>query len=367
MGFVLGSGLIIDTVQRANELGASLNKNGSVHLPLTFPGSGQLNLVPINFLVKAVTTIMDSGETGNSHVVNPEADTVRRLLQKIERHYVICFEKNGGIILMITTFYFSGTGNSKWAAYELQRRLRKTKVKNRVYSIEEEISEMPELIKSSDGIAFVFPIYGMNIPGNMKAFIRSVNQTKRNGSEKCGVYIITTFGYVDGCGPYEVMKQLSSGQFCLMGYTGLKMANNICTPESYNKPLPKQTFNNRLEKSSVKISKLVKAIKRGKRKVEFGMYFLVGVFRKKMARIVDKGFKKLSIDNKRCTKCMLCVNNCPVDAIIEKGDQLVINSNCVCCMRCYNYCPNYAILHNGQYADPKMFERYHGPEEVIDK
>ena len=60
-----------------------------MHLPLTFPGSGQLNLVPINFLVKAVTAIMDSGETGIFHIVNPKSDTIGQLAQNIERHYSI--------------------------------------------------------------------------------------------------------------------------------------------------------------------------------------------------------------------------------------------------------------------------------------
>jgi len=74
---------------RAASLGASINKNGSIRLPLTFPGSGQLNLVPINFLVEAVTAIMDSGETGIFHIVNPKSDTVGQLAHHIERHYSI--------------------------------------------------------------------------------------------------------------------------------------------------------------------------------------------------------------------------------------------------------------------------------------
>jgi hypothetical protein len=75
--------------KRAVRLGVTINENGSIHFPLTFPGNGWLNLVPINFLVKAVTTIMDSGETGIFHIVNPKSDTIRKLAQNIERHYSI--------------------------------------------------------------------------------------------------------------------------------------------------------------------------------------------------------------------------------------------------------------------------------------
>lgn len=75
--------------KRAGSLGVFLSENGSMHLPVTLPGNGQLNLVPINFLVQAVTAIMDSQETGIFHIVNPKSDTVGQLVQNIEEHYSI--------------------------------------------------------------------------------------------------------------------------------------------------------------------------------------------------------------------------------------------------------------------------------------
>jgi hypothetical protein len=66
-----------------------MKADGTVHLPLSFPGSGQLNLVPIDFLVKAVSAIMDSREQGIFHIVNPNFDTIRQLVTNIERHYGI--------------------------------------------------------------------------------------------------------------------------------------------------------------------------------------------------------------------------------------------------------------------------------------
>lgn len=75
--------------KRAAGLGVSINESGRLHLPLTFPGNGRLNLVPINYLVKAVIAIMDSGETGIFHIINPKSDTVEQIVKKIERHYSI--------------------------------------------------------------------------------------------------------------------------------------------------------------------------------------------------------------------------------------------------------------------------------------
>lgn len=263
--------------------------------------------------------------------------------------------------MTITTFYFSGTGNSKWVAYKFQDSLILKGIENNVFSIEKEINKLPDLIETTTGVAFIFPVYGMNIPENMKRFMRKLNKTKISKVKKTPVFIITTFGYVDGCGPYEVMRQLDSTSFQLRGYTGLKMANNICTPASYNEPLTEEVFKKRLAIATAKIQKLVTKISNGKRKNDFGMYFFVGPFRKKMAKMVGKGFNKLSIDAETCTKCMLSVNNCPVRAIVLKDGKLVITSKCVACMRCYNNCPSFSVLHGGQFADPKKYKRYQGP------
>jgi len=263
--------------------------------------------------------------------------------------------------MTITTFYFSGTGNSKWAANKLQEFLIQEGIENDVFSIEKEINKLPVLIETTNGIAFIFPVYGMNIPENMKGFMRSLKKIKRSKGKKLPVFIITTFGYVDGCGPYEVMRQLDSSQFRLSGYTGLKMANNICTPASYNEPLTEEVFEKRLAIATDKIQKFASKISNGKRKIDFGMYFFVGPFRKKMAKMVENGFNKLSIDAETCTKCMLCVNNCPVGAIVSKEGKLIITSKCVACMRCYNNCPTFSVLHGGQFADPGKYKRYKGP------
>jgi len=139
------------------------------------------------------------------------------------------------------------------------------------------------------------------------------------------------------------------------------MANNICTPSSYNEPLTEEVFEKRLAIATAKIQKLASKISNRKRMIDVGMYFFVGPFRKKMAKMVENGFNKLSIDAETCTKCMLCVNNCPVGAIVSKEGKLIITSKCVACMRCYNNCPTFSVLHGGQFADPGKYKRYKGP------
>lgn len=40
-----------------------------------------------------------------------------------------------------------------------------------------------------------------------------------------------------------------------------------------------------------------------------------------------------------CVKCAMCVDSCPVSAIIEGDEQYVITDACIDCGDCIPYCP----------------------------
>ncbi len=59
------------------------------------------------------------------------------------------------------------------------------------------------------------------------------------------------------------------------------------------------------------------------------------------AEQIEPGY---SINNDACIKCRVCVVSCPVGAIIEKDERLVIDSaSCLECGRCFEFCPVEAI------------------------
>jgi Pyruvate/2-oxoacid:ferredoxin oxidoreductase delta subunit len=62
-------------------------------------------------------------------------------------------------------------------------------------------------------------------------------------------------------------------------------------------------------------------------------YFFVGRF------ILAKSFYA----NENCDKCDLCINNCPVKAIITVDNRPFWSYRCESCMRCMNDCPKRAI------------------------
>lgn len=54
---------------------------------------------------------------------------------------------------------------------------------------------------------------------------------------------------------------------------------------------------------------------------------------------------KPKIDSKKCTGCGTCVDVCPVDVFVKKGDKSVVKKpgDCIGCRACEVQCPETAI------------------------
>jgi NAD-dependent dihydropyrimidine dehydrogenase PreA subunit len=50
-----------------------------------------------------------------------------------------------------------------------------------------------------------------------------------------------------------------------------------------------------------------------------------------------------TIDKEKCTGCAICIDYCPVGAIVMKGDKAEINYQCIDCGKCVDMCPKGAI------------------------
>ena len=49
------------------------------------------------------------------------------------------------------------------------------------------------------------------------------------------------------------------------------------------------------------------------------------------------------IISSECVKCGICIDNCPVSAIVEGDEQYVITDACIECGKCIELCPIEAI------------------------
>ncbi len=265
------------------------------------------------------------------------------------------------------TFYFSGTGNTKWVCEEFEKIIYKKGHVSSIISIEsKEIEDkdfVANLINEYDYIGFAQPIYGANIPNIMREFIDRI--CKENGDINKKVYMINTYAYVNAFGYFCAKKLFIGTKFKLDTYINIKMCSNISTPKIKLNFVDEHTLLKRKQNAINKLDKIINKIINNKSFIEgIGPCLIPGIIiRKKSTIAIKNNYKELSVDNDLCSKCMLCVNKCPTKNIKYENEKFKFDDNCTACMRCYNFCPVYAITFNGIVADPKIYKRYRGPGE----
>lgn len=271
--------------------------------------------------------------------------------------------------MLFTTFYFSGTGNTKWTVEQFQQLVILSGHQAKLYSIDSfdrfTIEELRSTVKESDYIGFANPIYGADIPPIMKAFIRLLTDSIR--TEKIPIkqiYIINTVGYVNAFGPFQASKLLDRDCFFLIAYVNIRLCNNISTYKHKSKLINDEELKHRKKLAIDELNILIQRLLSSQKYMKgIGPYLLPGILiRKKSQVAIQNNYQSLSVQTETCNQCMLCVNNCPTHCIRFSNQQFEFSSACTACMRCYNFCPTASIRMDGVYTDPKEYFRYKGPK-----
>lgn len=275
----------------------------------------------------------------------------------------------GGDYMKFSTFYFSGTGNTKWVVEQLNNIVANNGHKAEMFSIDinDKLTDsiIKEILCDSDFIGFANPIYGAGMPPIMIRFINHLIDIQKNeNTNTIGTYMVNTFGYVNAFGPIAAKKLLANTCFNLVAYVNIQLCNNISTPKLKSNKINKTKLNHRKERAKKELLLLTKRLLSGRNYITgIGPYLIPGIFiRLKVNKAIMDNYKTLSVNTQVCNRCMLCVNNCPTQSIKLKKDQFEFLSSCTSCMRCYNFCPKAAIVLGGTYANPNIYYRYRGPE-----
>ena len=276
-------------------------------------------------------------------------------------------------------FYFSGTGNSKWAAKTLALETGDTLV-----SIPEVInSDCSFTLEKDEHVGFIFPIHGWRVPNIVKEFLTKLT-IKTLGEDTFHVkhycFCLVTAGDSIGKAMERFQQQLKS--VTVNDALSLKAVCSLIMPESYvglpgmdvdtkEKELEKKElaskqlkeFSNILKQHPHKDSNQIwgwNQLIRGP--IPYFFSGPVGGFFERFL-ITDKPFH---VDSRRCVKCGICANVCPVSDI--KGGlgfepEWLHNGKCLTCFSCYHHCPHHAIefgkrtQKKGQYFYNKLSKR----------
>ena len=242
-------------------------------------------------------------------------------------------------------FYFSGTGNTRWAAQKLAEA-----TGERLLFVPDELKGSCNYhLDDSERIGFCFPVHGWQPPHIIKQFLQKLTfNTPSNNMSKHYCYVVVTCG--DSAG--EAIKMFSN-ELMAKGLN-INFAISLIMPESYV-CLPFM-YTDTPQREAEKIAQATKdldvaldiilnkqshlfLIKKGP--IPWFFSYVVGAyFNKKM--ISDK---KFSVDEDLCIHCGKCSKVCPTgDIVITNGlPEWKHDNSCTNCLNCYHHCPKHAI------------------------
>lgn len=255
-------------------------------------------------------------------------------------------------------FYFSGTGNSRWAAIKLaaatHERLIDIAEEMRLKKLSSEKSSEPFILQEGERLGFVFPVHGWRVPRLVRDFISQMCITASH--TKPFTYVVCTAGDSIGLAIENLNETIATSSYLTdLGVSVIDSAYSLIMPESYvglpfmdvdskEKEVRKKAIANEdLNEAMSEILACKKGVSRlVKGPIPWFFTKVVGSFFEKVL-ITDKRFH---VTKDKCVKCGICANICPVkdiDGGQGKMPKWLHHDDCLTCFSCYHHCPHHAI------------------------
>ena len=275
-------------------------------------------------------------------------------------------------------FYFSGTGNTKWAASKLAAATREDLISIAPYMRADDSSHNlaePFILKENERLGFVFPVHGWRVPKLVREFIckmkiqREPSDASAENKAKADdclknrpfAYCVCTAGDSIGLTIENLNKVISQNpSLQALGITEVSSSYSLIMPESYiGLPFmdvdPKEREIRKKENAAQELAVVCEEIfdrKEGINRLVKGpipWFFtkVVGGFFENVL-ITDKRFH---VEKDRCVKCGICANVCPIGDIKGGHGEYPVwlhHKDCLTCFTCYHHCPHHAIEFGNQ-------------------
>ena len=240
-------------------------------------------------------------------------------------------------------FWFSGTGNSLFAARLLSAELGGTPLARIT-------GEAPPSAVGGEGekVGFVVPSYFCNLPRAASVFIEKLEIMP-------GTYIfgIVTMGAL-GQGTVDALGKAVKAKGLELAYgRGVVMPANYVL--KYN-PADPEKAKAKLDKAEESLRGFAADIKAGKKLVKGFPYNGRNLYKDTAA--LDSGFSA----GEGCTGCGICERVCPVQNILMEGGRPKWQGRCEHCVACISWCPEKAIDFEGRTQSRR---RYRNPETTV--
>lgn len=258
--------------------------------------------------------------------------------------------------------YFSGTGNSRYVAEQLQQRLDAGELYEltgeRLLKPQEQLLEVAE----NELMLWVFPTYSWSVP---PIVLRFIDKVRCKGGEDARHYMVCTCGDDMGRADDRWRHHIGRRGWTPRGAFSVIAPNNYVGMKGFELDSPEEEARKvaaipaRLDEIVEKINRKFSDgdLTRGSipwLKTNVAYYWFMA---NKMSPLPFR------VDPQRCTSCGLCARSCPLENITMVKDTNGQESKelpkwgpvCTMCLRCYHRCPSRAIdygkftLGKGQY------------------
>jgi len=235
-------------------------------------------------------------------------------------------------------FWFSGTGNSLYAAKKLGTELDVT-----LERITDRVPAVP-IGGKGEKVGFVFPSYYCNLPRAVSAFIKKLEILPETY-----IFAIVTMGGVGQGSVHGIKKLLKTKGHQLSYGRGILMPANYVL--NYDPADPVKS-DSKLNKIDSLLSSIAADIRTDKETVR-ALPVTAGNLYKNIENL-DEGF----VANDDCTGCGICEKICPVSNIKMEESKPHWLRHCERCMACISWCPEKAIDYGNKTKNRK---RYRNP------
>ena len=249
-------------------------------------------------------------------------------------------------------YYYTGTGNSLWAARTLAGRLGHAEI------IPLTEMQASEVVGPVDAIGLVFPVHVWGLPRRIVTFVQALPQNA------------ATYLFALAVNAGQVAATLLQLQK-LMDQRGLVLSAgfDMVMPSNYipwGGPGPVEKQKERFRQAEDKIARIAGPIADcEKGPIEKGPLWQNIVFswinRWIFPRIptMDKSFRS----DDKCNACGICAGVCPCGNIrMDDTGKPAWNHQCEQCLACIQWCPKEAIQFGKRTV---RFERYHHPDVTL--
>lgn len=246
-------------------------------------------------------------------------------------------------------YYFTGTGNSLWAAREIGEKTEQQIANIITYK------DQQKIVCKDDVVGFVFPTYMDDLPWIAKEFLLKL-QVKKD----CYAFVVMTSNCGRSGNAFRSLDQAlsRSGVRLLAGFDLQMPGNCLISSEEENEK--------RLDKAPQKLEEIIASIK--EQKVNYSSdgsrprtdYVSSSFFYGEHSLRHLTLMKKFKI-TKDCNGCGICEKVCPVNNIQIREGKAIHGHNCAACYACLHWCPKNATLlkvpfltHRPQYHHPEV-------------